>query len=426
MLKKLLFLTWSITLFSQVYASVGHISLLRGIADIDRQNTIIEAKVLMDIEEKDKVFTKEETKMQITFKDDTIITLGASTSFEVEGYLLEEQNSKASFSVNKGAFKIITGKIGKLSPKSFLLKTKSSLIGIRGTIFAGEVNPNNANKDYITCIKGSIVVTSYKTDEEIVLNSGEMVIIGHDGVIENPTILYPENFSLLTSTKKTQQAVAHKNKQEARVVETGAIKIGAVDKVMQRQSQRSDQLILDKHSKDLLASPKNIQALINSNTTYNYSGKGEGTFTQTQKESGNSLISYGEIKADFGIKVDFGGNQATKLDIKNQHVTLTSATSNGVNLKPATIAKLSNHINTNSADASIEMDATTINPSQASLTSQKKINTANTTQTITINGTFDSQQATSFSGNMKQSTTISEGANSINSQIDTNIDLSRN
>lgn len=438
MLKKLLFLTWSITLFSQVYASVGNVSLLRGMADIDRQTIVMEAKVLMDIEEKDKVFTKEETKMQITFKDDTVITLGALTSFGVEEYLEDEKDSKATFSVTQGAFKVITGKVGKLAPKNFMVKTKSSSIGIRGTIFVGEVNLNNTDKDYISCLDGSIVVTSLKTNEEIMLHSGEMVIIYPDGVFEKLNLSF-ENFSLLSSssTQSSSSQVSiqttkseefqEESTQTTKREETQKAPTATTSTITSKSSDWSDDLRYNKKYDGLgdgtliPTATQDMQTLIDNKTVQSYSGKGSGTFSQTGQQTAGTLKASGSINADVGLKIDFGSTAPTQLNINNQRVNFTSATLGTQVATQDELTNLSNSVNAQSTNSAITMDTTTISASDASLASQATVQSPSTTQNISINGNFKNANAGKFIGTMKQTTT----ATNLSSQINMNLDLSK-
>ena len=50
---------------------------------------------------------------------------------------------------------VVTGKIGKLAPERFKLKTVSATIGIRGTDFSGDIMDN---REIIRCYSGAISV----------------------------------------------------------------------------------------------------------------------------------------------------------------------------------------------------------------------------------------------------------------------------
>ncbi len=146
-----------------LFANVGKISALSGDVNILRDSKTIEAAVGVAIEEKDKISTSANARVQLLFNDKTIISLGKNSTFDIEEYFYDSnkpEQTKASFKVAKGIFKTITGQIGKVNPNQFKLTTKSASIGIRGTIFFGEVPPvpTPAQPERFSCTDGIIEV----------------------------------------------------------------------------------------------------------------------------------------------------------------------------------------------------------------------------------------------------------------------------
>lgn len=138
---RLLVLIFSLFFSSQLLAQVAKITALNGKATIERESQSIAAKVGSVILEKDTIKTSETSRLQMIFKDKTVITLGKSTVFSVQEFLFDETaESTANFSLTKGFLKSVTGKIGKVAPQRFKIKTKTSTIGIRGTTFTLEAN----------------------------------------------------------------------------------------------------------------------------------------------------------------------------------------------------------------------------------------------------------------------------------------------
>lgn len=197
------------TFVTYIHANVGHVSLLKGDATIHRSSKNIGALLDMNIENRDKISTKKDTKLQITFKDKTVITLGSLSTCNVDDYVDDNLNPKAKLSVTNGAFKVITGNIGKLAPRNFQFKTKTVTIGIRGTVFVGEID-KKSNKTYIACTKGSIVLESIKNNKNITLEAGKMVTILQDGTMENISNISSQLFSLIPH--KNSQKIVKKSK----------------------------------------------------------------------------------------------------------------------------------------------------------------------------------------------------------------------
>lgn len=131
-------------LTTAVFGNIGKITAVKGNVTIERESSKLTAKVGDILEKKDKILTADSSKALLMFKDKTVITVGKNSEFEVESFLFDSANppkNEAQFKFAKGIFRTITGGIGKLNKEKFVIKTKSASIGIRGTIFLVEVQP---------------------------------------------------------------------------------------------------------------------------------------------------------------------------------------------------------------------------------------------------------------------------------------------
>jgi hypothetical protein len=171
-MKKLLFIL-SILLVSNLFADIAKIVALKGEATIYRNGETIEINRNSVLKEKDIIKTKDNSKIQILFKDETIISIGKNSEFVIDDYSFENKdNVKAEFSMVKGVFRTITGKIGKISPENFNLKTKSASIGIRGTQIVTDISDT---KERIFCTEGQIEVIQNISNLKIIVNEGEFI-----------------------------------------------------------------------------------------------------------------------------------------------------------------------------------------------------------------------------------------------------------
>jgi hypothetical protein len=159
-------------LLSSVYADIGEITAVNGKAILIRDKVEIPIKQHIKIEEKDIIKTMKNSKLQIIFKDQTVISLGQKTTFKIDEYLFSQTKPKAKFNISKGLFKSITGKIGKIAPQNFKLKTQNATIGVRGTTIIGEVSKD---LDTIMCSSGKIIVTSFGS--KVAVDMGEKTIV---------------------------------------------------------------------------------------------------------------------------------------------------------------------------------------------------------------------------------------------------------
>ncbi|MDR2905741.1 MAG: FecR family protein, partial [Helicobacteraceae bacterium] len=114
-----------------------------------------------------------------------IVTIGKNSALEIEKFLFDEKNAKneAEISLSKGAFRTITGQIGKIAPETFKLKTRTTSIGIRGTQFLVDITEIG---ERFACTQGEITLD----------NGGAVAALraGEIAIFENGAILQPRNF----------------------------------------------------------------------------------------------------------------------------------------------------------------------------------------------------------------------------------------
>lgn len=160
LLTKIVLLTLALPLFAN---SVATVTALKGDVKIKNETSTIEAVLGAPLEEKDNVITADKSKAQIIFKDDTIITIGKNSDFSIAKYIFEANAEPvARFSLLKGSMRTITGKIGKIAPQKFIVRTKTATIGIRGTNFT--IITGEKESFSVFCTYGAIsVVVNNKT-----------------------------------------------------------------------------------------------------------------------------------------------------------------------------------------------------------------------------------------------------------------------
>ncbi|WBY03416.1 FecR domain-containing protein [Ramlibacter tataouinensis] len=136
----------------------------------------------------DVVETGAGTRAVIAFRDDTRITLGASTRFRVDNFVYDEQNAAEGrflVSVLRGTVRALTGLIAKANNRNVGFATATATIGVRGTgldigctgACAGE--PPAGNDAGLTVFNwlGSVVVTPDGQTALQVLQAGQGLFI---------------------------------------------------------------------------------------------------------------------------------------------------------------------------------------------------------------------------------------------------------
>jgi ferric-dicitrate binding protein FerR (iron transport regulator) len=144
-----------ILLSVSLWGNIGSVMAFKGSAEIVRQGQSIEVKNGTDVKQKDEIKTKDNSRVQVMLNDDTVVTIGANSSFSFEEFSQEADKEKVSMRANFGFFRSVSGKIGKVAPERFKVKTASATIGIRGTDFSGNIS---ADKETFRCYDGAIVV----------------------------------------------------------------------------------------------------------------------------------------------------------------------------------------------------------------------------------------------------------------------------
>ncbi|WP_457597365.1 FecR domain-containing protein [Hydrogenimonas sp.] len=166
----------------------GLVTALQGRATLFRGQSAEPLKLGARLLEKDRIETKERSRVQIRMKDGTVLTMGADSRLTIRRYDYDgTADSEATFGMTEGFFRSITGKIGKIAPKRFHLETANATIGIRGTEIAIQASP--AKGDRIACIRGAIFVASLFDKSHAELRAGQMVFVAPGGKVGEPTDL---------------------------------------------------------------------------------------------------------------------------------------------------------------------------------------------------------------------------------------------
>lgn len=157
-------------------AEVGKVTFIKGDVSVQRSGKSQSIKVGYKLHEKDLVVTKKDSLVKLLFADKTSISVGSKSDFSIEEYFFDEtKNSVAKFKMKSGVFRAITGRIAKVAPNKFKLKTKTATMGIRGTIFSGIVG---AEKEEFFCEKGAIYVVSGGVSVDVAKGFSTSVVQG--------------------------------------------------------------------------------------------------------------------------------------------------------------------------------------------------------------------------------------------------------
>lgn len=122
--------------------SVASVIAVRGdVQAINKKGESRKLKIKTPLFLKDTIKTGKRGRLQIMFKDKTIVSLGSTSEMKISEYVWDKEkgDGKITTEVKEGAFRVMGGLISKAVPKKFKTKTPVATIGIRGSMYAGNV-----------------------------------------------------------------------------------------------------------------------------------------------------------------------------------------------------------------------------------------------------------------------------------------------
>jgi hypothetical protein len=133
-----LFCLLALPALAQTYAGVVKTS--KGAASVERAGAHIDLAPGAQLFQGDRIVTGTDGYVGITMRDDTLLTLGPRTTVNLDAYAFDPKTHDGNFlaSISKGMLSVVTGLIARRSPESFLVKTRVSTMGVRGTEFIVE------------------------------------------------------------------------------------------------------------------------------------------------------------------------------------------------------------------------------------------------------------------------------------------------
>jgi hypothetical protein len=134
--------------FQAQAAVVGRLTQVDGRVDIlkggDPPATLV--KVDDTVEPQDVIRTKSLSKAQITFIDNSVITISPESRIAIESYMVDLAKGKrqAVLEVFQGLALALVNKIYQAEEPDFVIKTHTAIMGVRGTEIGVRVHPNSS------------------------------------------------------------------------------------------------------------------------------------------------------------------------------------------------------------------------------------------------------------------------------------------
>jgi Ca2+-binding RTX toxin-like protein len=142
--------------------AIGVVVALEGTATVVRADGSVETLAEGDqVYLNDVIETAGDSAIRIVFADETTFALGADGRMALDEFVFDPGSASGTsgFSVLTGMFMFVSGDIAHTDPADMVVTTPVAIIGIRGTIAAGDVNPPGEESTF-TIIQGIIEITN--------------------------------------------------------------------------------------------------------------------------------------------------------------------------------------------------------------------------------------------------------------------------
>jgi hypothetical protein len=87
----------------------------------------------------DRLRTGSDSRLQVTFRDNSVLTLGEKANVVVDRYVFDPEKSKGEIllKATQGAFRFAGGRLKQMSDRKITVNTPVAALAVRGTEFWG-------------------------------------------------------------------------------------------------------------------------------------------------------------------------------------------------------------------------------------------------------------------------------------------------
>jgi len=122
-------------------AVIGYVKTAQDDANLVFGGKTVKAQPGMPVQVGHVLKTGKPGSLGVTFRDNTMVSIGPDTEMVVDEYLYAPSNGelKLAATLVKGTLQYISGVIAKLKPEAVTVKTPVGIIGVRGTRYVAMV-----------------------------------------------------------------------------------------------------------------------------------------------------------------------------------------------------------------------------------------------------------------------------------------------
>jgi len=171
--------------------AIGVVSRVQGEASGTRGGAIRPLTLNAPVFLNEVVSTAEAARLEITFTDNTRLTLSEKAKLTLDAYVFNPAAGSGTirFAV-AGAFQFLSGQVSKLRTSAVSVATPVATLGIRGTEFWGGPIDNQALGVFL--IEGAVSVSN-AAGEQILRQPGQGTNIATPGAAPGPVTFWPQD-----------------------------------------------------------------------------------------------------------------------------------------------------------------------------------------------------------------------------------------
>jgi hypothetical protein len=169
---------------------VGRITQVEGKVDLLKAGKLPATLAKLDgpIELGDVIRTKSLSRTQLTFMDNTVLTISPESRLAIEEYMFDPAKGKrnAVLQLFQGLAHVVVTKLFKVQEPDFLIKTHTAVMGVRGTEVGIRLAPNTStflNFQGITSVANIFAEVGdlmFKRAQKIAFSFGRASVTLHD------------------------------------------------------------------------------------------------------------------------------------------------------------------------------------------------------------------------------------------------------
>lgn len=293
-----------------LFANIAKVVALRGDVSVIRDGKNEKLQVNHEIKQSDEIVTLNNSKVQILFKDNTVITIGKNSNFSISKYIFDSKNEpEVKLNFSKGVFRVITGKIGKIAPERFKIRTKTSSIGIRGTQILVDIKPS---VEKIYCTEGIIEVLSLNSNDMNIVNAGKLIridllknIIKQEKIPKESLEKLDESTTFSTDTTSIKADTNFADVSKSLSLEDNTSD-EAVSQINEEINKKAESLISDSVDDffNLNTKPNILMATVSNTSSSEFRSVNNSTFDLGDSTSENVKINISNTDAIYSLLFD--------------------------------------------------------------------------------------------------------------------------